>query len=442
MFSDALDRAFNRASQAYRTAVCRPELPATDRLAAAARFLDLSEVFETSTGIAFLGSQLAARDSMRRNTAARLLSDMYAEAAAATLTGAYLGRDRRWLKPAHLVRSAERVPLQLPPGVEPEKLPAGLRATVVRALLARDTVAARERLWRVLGGADALDAEVAVDAVGRWCDPSLLGQVLDHVDRGPRSFERYAVGIRAATRLAVLGEDLGITWLQARAEGDETLVAALASKALGLVAWPGAVPLVEHLLDHADGEALTHAVDAADHLSAGALMPALVDVVRRYADEPTSGPHANVSDVAIRVLERMTGRWVPVELTSYDDRGNYDVWTRLRSALLHQSIASDYDPALRWVDGEPLSVRHLVDQLTSPHRPHAARAAMNLAAITSEFFGFDADEDLIGNLPAIEGWRRRNTLRGDAGLPPGHWAWRGEAVVLAPLLEAARSDAS
>jgi hypothetical protein len=50
-------------------------------------------------------------------------------------------------------------------------------------------------------------------------------------------------------------------------------------------------------------------------------------------------------------------------------------------------------------------------------------AAWNLRAITGEDQCFDLDDDLAGNLAAIEAWRAR--ARDPAPLAPGGWAFRG-----------------
>ncbi|MFT7520168.1 MAG: hypothetical protein ACI9MC_002312 [Kiritimatiellia bacterium] len=419
------ERWLDQCVESYFVSVFRPELQADERLRAAYRFAKVAQSLQAGGQSAqdYLFRQLEVHDTQRRNTAARVLSDMVDETSVQTLLHAYIRPEPLWLSPSHLVRAARRIPL------DPELvtlLPTAsrrVRPSLLRGLLAHERPSARSLFERLLDGADAPMAEAAVEAVARWNNRGALWMVLykvDGTDEPPPAL--IPAAIRAAQWLASSGDRAALDWLEERTGDVDLEIAALAHSALGLLGWGGCVVDLEALLDEADGAALSWTLEAASHLGSGALVPALCGVVRRFAmvdDDVTSD---SPSDQAIRVLERLTGRWVPVELSSYDIHGNYDAATRMRSALLFSAMADDLDPDLRYLEGEPLCPHHLVGELLSPYPPRALRAAIQLVSITGEDHGYDVREDLVGNVDALQAWRGSWGEAREGGA--GRWTWR------------------
>ena len=114
----------------------------------------------------------------------------------------------------------------------------------------------------------------------------------------------------------------------------------------------------------------------------------------------------------MRIMERMTGRALPQDLAAYDIQGQFDTATRLRSSMLYRSMDDNFDHSLRYLEGELLSLERQLDDLVSLHRPRVTRAYYNLRAATGYEFGFDLDEDLIGNQDAVHAWREAIRDRG------------------------------
>jgi len=82
----------------------------------------------------------------------------------------------------------------------------------------------------------------------------------------------------------------------------------------------------------------------------------------------------------------------------------------------------------RYHAGEPLTLAHLVEDLTSIHHGLVSDAAYALQSITGEDFGFDLDpdDDLIANLDAINAWRAR--AKQPSPVRPGEWAFHGKPL--------------
>lgn len=428
------ERWLDTLAQEYFVAVFRPELPGPERLRAASRCREVLARLSDGGGpaLAYLVECLVDADTRRRNAAARAVSVLGEREHLDALVACYLDEGRQWLAPIHLLRSARRRPLDARLAGRLGDLPLRVQPAVLQGLLARDRPATRSWLWTVVHGADASLAEAAVEAVGRWREPRLLWEICRRVDRsGDRPRALVVAGVQAGLRLALQGEAGGLDWLEEHTLDADPTVGALAHAALGVLAWPRCLPELADQLVSTDGRdpALGYLLEAADHLASAALVPALVQVVRAHVEVSGPGLDDNPADQAIRVLERMTGRWVSSELCSYDRHGNLDTATRRRAALLHDSVASDLDPDRRYRLGEPLSTSHLVSDLLSPSPSRVRAAACQLVARTGEDHGFDPREDLVANLEALLAWQRRSPSDAEVA---GAWMYGGRDLHAVP----------
>ena len=102
------DSQLERALGAYVTAVYRPELPASERIRGARSYLRIAESFRGEACATWLAGHLTHADTQVRNTAARLLSGMEAEAAREALVDTALSPEHPWVHPGHLLRVARR----------------------------------------------------------------------------------------------------------------------------------------------------------------------------------------------------------------------------------------------------------------------------------------------------------------------------------------------
>jgi len=94
--------------------------------------------------------------------------------------------------------------------------------------------------------------------------------------------------------------------------------------------------------------------------------------------------------------------------------------------MLFRSVVGQFDEEMRYLEGELLTLEQHLEDLASLHRPRMTRAYFNLRAATGHEFGFDLDEDLVGNHDAVLAWRE--AIR-DRGLRcAGDWWWQGESI--------------
>jgi len=161
-------------------------------------------------------------------------------------------------------------------------------------------------------------------------------------------------------------------------------------------------------------------MDAAVSLRTPTLGPALCDV----AERTTSRGFPSPSDEALRVLATITG--IDSADPAGDDGSATPLATRRRGAIVQRTALAELDMRLRYHAGEPLTLAHLVEDLTSIHHGPVSDAAYALQAITGEDFGFDPDDDLIANLDALEAWRARAKQPSPVG--PGEWAFHGKPL--------------
>lgn len=412
----------------YFVAAYRPELPAEERLRAASSCRTLIARFEQGGERAsgYLVDELASQDTRRRNAAARVLSEVGGRRDLEALTACYFDGQRQWLSPIHLVRGARRQPLDIELAGALGSLPLRVQPALVRALLAVDRPEARTLLRRLVQGGDAGMAEAAVEAVAGWGHLGVLWGVLRRADgTDDPAPALLPAAVQAALRLASMGDRRAVDWLEERTMDDDLALAGLAHVALGLLGWPGClVELADQLRESSD-EALAYAIEAADLLACVNLVPALCDVVALTSEQRGPGLDDNPADSAVRVLERMTGRWVPPDLCGFDVHGNLDAATRRRASLLHRSAVAGLEPGTRLRMGVALGLDHLVEDLVSPSVRRAQAAALQIGAMTGEPLAFEPREDLIANLDVVLAWRERVRTSGGS---LGGFVWSQQQV--------------
>jgi len=412
------ERWLGDLAREYFVAAFRPELPAAERLRAAARAREFLARLEDGgpAALAWLVHELSSSDTQRRNAAARAVSELGDAAAIQELVRGYLQPGRPWLAPAHLVRAARRHPLDPDLIQRLGDLPLRLQPALVQALLVADTPRARVLLDRLLVGPDAPLAEAAGEAVSAWGKPNQLWKAprrVDGTDVHPPALVPAAIA--ACLHLAASGDARALDWLEERTLDDDPVLAGLALSALGALGWPGCLAELADHLEQARGAALGFGLEAADLLGSAGAVPFLCDVIRRTAEQSGPGLDDNPADQAIRVLERLTGRWVPADLCSYDRHGSYDASTRRRAALLYASVGAELDPACCYREGEPMTEAHLVQDLLSASPRRARAAVLQLRSRTGRSSGFDPRADLLDNLDAVQAWQSCCAQGGQGG---------------------------
>jgi hypothetical protein len=410
------EKWLDAAVRDHFVAVYRPELPPAERLRAAHAWAEVAKRLSTAGAGArgYLRSELTAGQTQRRNGAARLLSHIGTAEDVPLLLACYVDAGRQWLAPAHLVRLARRHPLPPDAVRHLAGAPEPLRPHLARALVSHDRPAARLLLGRLLEGPDPLLAQAAIEEAGRWGRPEVLRGLLHRVD-GTDAHPPALVpaAITAARSLAVDGDAFALDWLHERTGDPDPQVAAQAHVALSELDWPGASEDLVDLLEEARGPALTWSIEAAEGVATGEVVRALAAVIHRHLDARGPRLDDNPADQAIRVLERLTGRWVPVELCGYDRWGNLDAATRRRAGLLFGTVGAELDPEQRYRVGRPRRVEDLVEDLLDPHPVRVRRAAW---AVRARRLCRDASPrgDLLDRHADVARLRRRAGTVGEA----------------------------
>ena len=420
-------KLFEAAVNAYEKVAFRPELSAEEREQGAREFSRIEDLFIQGRCIEFLTMQLKDIDDRRRNTAARLLSVMDDSDATRGLWSAYLSRSHLRISSYHVLRAARLRPLPVELAAYLPALDTPTQTVLVRALLAHPSGDARALLWSLVEDAGYDIGEVAVDAVARWDDVEVLQQILEGVERkeGP-NLMGLPSGVRAALHLGLWGSKEALGWMVDKSQSANIKDSAVANYTLGLMGRPEAVQTTSPLLSSSDMDDVYLGMQTADYLGSPVHLDGLADVIQRYALNREDYPKGNPADHAMRIMERMTGRALPQDLAGYDIQGKPDTATRLRSSMLYRSIDGNFDHGLRYLEGELLTLERHLEDLMSLHRPRVTRAYYNLRAATGYEFGFDLDEDLIGNQDAVHAWRE--AIR-DRGLRcAGDWWWQGESI--------------
>jgi hypothetical protein len=420
-------KMFEAAVNAYEKVAFRPELSLEEREQGAREFSRIEEVFTQGGCVEFLTMQLKDVDDRRRNTAARLLSVLDDSEATRGLWSAFLSRSHLRISAYHVLRSARVRPLPVELAAYLPALDTPTQSVLIRALLAHPSADARALLWSLVEDAGYDVGEVAVDAVARWDDIGVLNQILKNVDEEDnKRLMNLPGGVRAALHLGLWGSQDALAWMIEQSRSNDPREAAMACASLGLLGRPEALWEVDGLFERAGVDELYTALQTVDNLGSTAHLDGMSDVVQRYALNRDDFAQGNPADHAIRIMERITGRTLPDGLASYDLQGNPDTATRLRSSMLFRSISGNFDADMRYLEGELLTLENQLEDLVSLHRPRMTRAYFNLRAATGCEFGFDLDEDLVGNQDAVHAWRE--AIR-DRGLRiSGDWWWQGESI--------------
>ena len=418
-------RLLDDAVATYVESRFRTDLPAEARERSARRFRDQVVQLDgaPADALAPFVAALASSDAYRRNAAARALVDAHAAAATEALLDAWASAGPP-LDPTILRRLGRQVALpdrawQLLAKVRPFE-----RAALTTALLRRPSPQADLRWDQLVDGDDDAVAHAALDAAARWGTPDRLVALLARPRRVvppglPAELRPEDIRLQAAFRLGLTGSDAAIDFLLEQAATRDAPHAAGACVRLGWLGWPASLPPIARLLRGRNTYAAGLALDAAAALGAAALGPALLDLAERSSSAGSSLP-----DDALRALAAITGQ-------SGADPGSdggsaMSQASRRRASMIQRTALADLDARLRYHAGEPLTLRHLAGELVSIHAGEVRRAAHALHAITGDDVGFDPDDDLIGNLDALDAWRARAS--GPAPVGPGGWAFHGRAV--------------
>ncbi|MGB8507341.1 MAG: hypothetical protein WCD76_02965 [Pyrinomonadaceae bacterium] len=424
---DIWDKLPDEVSETYARALHRPDLPAAQREEEARSFLAWAERFQRGGAQArmMLRRVLDETDDERRNTAARLLLEMPDAEAVATVVAALSDSRQLLLSDSNLRRLVQRTPQHDVLWTRLNALSSNGRAALLHSLLRRPTRESRAYIDEALAsGANSLSQE-AIEAVAAWGEPEILRRMMESA---PPSTEmppwlREDARLDAAFYLALTGDRRGIEFLERFAAGEETTLAARAALFLAWLARPEAVGVIEGLLRNTDPHVAGVALDAASALHAAALCPALLHLAAQSSASQTDPPP--LADDAVKVLLKLTGAQLPEGRIEYVDSSLEELTppSRQIAVTFLQTATRKLNPALRYVEGELLTLAHLAARLSSPHSGEMRAAAYNLRAITGEDYGFDPAADLIANLPAIVAWRERAAR--DSPMPPGKWAFAG-----------------
>jgi HEAT repeat protein len=294
------------------------------------------------------------------------------------------------------------------PGVLPEldEVRPFDRAQLVRALFRRRNDRAERMIDPIFDGFESVVAEAAIDGMATWGDPQWLRDVIARPPMtGPASLPRELrpVDVRphAAYYLARAGDPDGLAVLIAWAN-ENSRARAEAVRRLAWLGHPAGIAPTAKLLRSRGGEPLELALDAAENYRSPLLSEALEALATRRGE------------IAREAVEALS--WIAAPNTDTDE----PELERVREQL------SALDPSRRYACGEPLTLAILVDELAERDEAPRTGAAHNLVAITGEDHGFDLDDDLAGNLAAIDAWRER--ARDPAPMGEGGWAFRGEPL--------------
>lgn len=352
-----------------------------------------------------LAQQLTNANAATRNAAARVLSGMRDPDAAIRLAAAFRRHDQPQLDASCLARLGKDAPLT--PSMLPllDEVRPFERSALVRALFRRQSDEAVRLIEPIFTGFESLLAEAAIDGMATWGDPSWLRDVIARPPMTapaslPRDFHPVDVRPHAAYYLVLSGDPSALDAVLAWATDSSRARAAQAVLRLAWLAYPDGVAPTAKLLRGRGGEAMELALDAAGIYSSPLLAPELFVLAER---------RGAVKDDALSTLSWMA------EIATEDP-----LLGRLRTRV------DTLDRDRRFKCGVPLTLAALAEDLTSRDSLPLARAGRNLRAITGEDLGFDPDDDLAGNLPAVDAWRVRT--RDEAPMGHGGWAFRGQPL--------------
>ncbi len=243
--------------------------------------------------------------------------------------------------------------------------------------------------------------------------------------------------IVTAFYLGLNGDSSGVEFLKNSADNPDSQQAVEACYYLAQLALPDAIEPMIHILASDDADAIALAINIAANLGLPAFIPALRHVTERKIVSPTYSSETPTYDEAIRAIRDIVGKPLDdlgEEYVDYSTERNEEFYGEgeFTEAFRNQALAisreafQSMDSMKRYYRGELLTLTHLASDLLSPHAGPSYRAAYNLRAITGEDYGFDPDDDLITNLPAIEAWQKRANR--PEPLEPGGWAFWGKSL--------------
>ena len=312
------------------------------------------------------------------------------------------------------------------------------RTPLLQALLHRPTPAAYDLFREITEGRDWYGTQAqTVEALAKWNDLPLLREFMNmFVDRDNTLAYGNGRDVRtiAAFYLGLGGERDGIEFLKNEAGSANSAQATEACYYLEQLALPDAIEPTIRLFSRADGDTIARAMNIASDLGLPEFIPIFCNIADRKKTSPTYDSETPMYDEAIRAVRNIVGK--PIEDLDEEfvdprdnpepeiyGEGEFSEAYRRKAIAIAQNAMKAMNPVSRYRRGALLTLEHLATDLLSPHSGPMYRAAYHLRAITGEDYGFDVDDDLIANLPAIEAWQKRANR--PEPLVPGGWAYFG-----------------
>lgn len=425
-------QTFHEAFAAYETALHSGALlSAAERGAAAERFLQVTDQFRRGgrPALAILESELNSSEAYRCHTAGRILIELGERELLTRLSEEVINTGKPKLTHSDLARLWTMI---TPPRSLFEQImnsPGWGSFALIRAVGRQNSPQSvsflnemlLEENWPILGQ--------VIPSIDRWDDGQLLWEVFKKASAkklSPDCDPRADVCLSAAFSLGLRGNTAAIAFLEDSANGEISLAAASACNYLAQLALPSAVKAVDRVLRTDNGDVLWYALNATTALGVPSLVPALFDAAQRRVFAYLCPPP--MCDEAIRSL------WVIVGYPpNLDDEYVPDLFPeeftesfRQNAIAYAQAAIEKMDSGRRYHYGELRTTDHMLNDLMSPHGGPRSVAAHNLRAIFGIDYGFDPDDDLIANMPAIAAWRKH--IAASDLLTPGGWAFRGEPI--------------
>jgi hypothetical protein len=343
--------------------------------------------------------------ALRANTAARILSAIAVPRAAELLLAA-MRRENR-LDASHLQRLARTQQVEHWPALD--AVPDRVKGDLALAIAGNDTAL----LDQIVDGHHGVRPQLVVPVLAARSDLERLRTVAARPpDTVPRGRDRMLfadddAAPLAAAYLALAGDSDAVESLVAMTRDSRHPYAGPAVMHLGRLGHPRAVEPAARLFKARKLDTVALALDAASALGTPQLGTALLDLVaaRRGAAAYSTG---TVSEDAARVVDELVGA------------------DAARNPLALRTKLQELDPALRYRNGQPLTLARLAHELASPHAGPRAQAAWGLRAATGEDHGYALDDDLAANVAAIDAWQTR--ARDPEPMGSGGWAFLGTRI--------------
>lgn len=437
MLSTKWNAAFDKAVTAYTEAVYHANLSNQQRRVAASSFLAWITHFRSGGTPAkqLLETELASKNVLRRNTAARILVELCGPEIPSCVTAIF---------DPNVVPRPDANILRLLGA--PSSLPKEAWEFFGR-LNTHEQVALVEALLRIPTDEGIIFVErsttdeavpipvkqATIKSIAKWKRPDLLWGIVNnpsHVIHDLPPWLNVDIRLDAAFYLGLNGDRQAVGFLDTITVSAENLQAAHAAVRLAWLAWPGALGPTARLLHTENADAIELALGAASYLASAALGDALLELASQPPDIRSRFSGIALPDEAITVLSNLTG-----DFSFSDGQGNHcedvvpDTLTdaaRSRAISSCRDILQNLNPSQRYSRGEPLTLQHLTNNLSNPHDGPRRCAAYNLRSITGEDCGFDHDLDLVANLPAIIAWEKY--IAESDVMKPGGWVFFGESL--------------